>query len=109
MENIASKGRGRPRKAVSVPLDAQQGEGALDAKPGDGQARAIGSGTPTKPVKSWHELVQIVSTYTSWKRAVSHVFWHEVHQQLIPTPLGFARVHFGEPMLVLNNGELVKI
>ncbi len=113
MENIATKGRGRPRKVVPVPNAVGEGEESSSLNAGEWEVSGIGTDSPTndvRPGEGWDSFVDRVKELhrtTGWQ--VRQVWHPKPLLSVIEHHNGSIVVTNGEPKAYLASGEYVEI
>lgn len=110
MEELTSKRRGRPRKAVDVPDAIEEGADASSLDSGDGKAGAVGTATPAVDKgqgESWLGFVNRVNACTH--AGLRHVYHPAPESELILRDNGNLNVFVGDIKGQLNTGDFIEI
>lgn len=111
MEKLTSKGRGRPRKAISNVGAADQVETSPTINNGHGQDSASGTHAPAQSSRageglSLNELIKLVQNCDD----LIATAWHpDAVQDTINTNKSDVRLLKGDPAYQLSSGKIIKL
>lgn len=114
MEKVAGKGRGRPRKDLSVSVDIVEGESSPNLDNGERETGSTGfeaQADVIRPSKrfDWSELVDYVIKHNRRDYRIMCAFHPEASGFIETQDLGNIRTEKGDVAIELNTGEIIKL